>query len=119
MFIRRGFTADTNAMAVGFLESFAEAEMAVGNATGAAALTLLAERVKAAMNDKLWAHRSAGDDHYVTQLNRDGGNGSTAKFFTMLCASPYSAAFMRRHTACCLYVCALFRLCRCARFRRL
>jgi hypothetical protein len=38
VFIRQNYTADSNAMMVGFLSEFSEAEAAIGNTTGAAAL---------------------------------------------------------------------------------
>jgi hypothetical protein len=72
VFVRNNFTADTNAMLVGFATDFAAAERRVGNSTGAVALDALAERVAAAVNNKLWAPASAGGDHLITQLNRDG-----------------------------------------------
>jgi hypothetical protein len=69
VFIRANFTADSNAMMAGFLLEFAQAERAVGNATRADELAALAQRLRAAMNARLW---SADDDHFVTQLNPDG-----------------------------------------------
>ena len=60
-------------MVVGFLGEFAEAEAAVGNATGAAALRALAGRVSDAVNARLWASADPSlGDHFVTQLNKDG-----------------------------------------------
>ena len=49
VFIRQNYTADSNAMMVGFLNEFADAEEAVGNATGAAALRAEATAMNAAM----------------------------------------------------------------------
>ena len=72
VFIRANFTADSNAMIVGFLREFAEAEDAVDNATGAALLRGLATNVSNAVNAKLWAEEGSGGDHYITQLNPDG-----------------------------------------------
>lgn len=72
VFIRAHFTADSNAMMVGFLKQFAEAERAVGSVDKAVALEAQAGRVKDAMNAKLWAPAASGDDHYITQLNPDG-----------------------------------------------
>jgi hypothetical protein len=72
VFIREHYTADSNAMMVGFLREFAEAEDAVGNSTGATALRSKADLVSSAVNDKLWAMQAAGSDHYITQLNPDG-----------------------------------------------
>ena len=72
VFIRAHYTSDSNAMMVGFLKQFAEAERAVGSADKAAALEAQASRVKDAMNAKLWAPAASGDDHFITQLNPDG-----------------------------------------------
>jgi hypothetical protein len=58
-------------MLVGFFREFAEAEEAVGNATGAASLRSLADEVAAAVDRHLW-DAAGGDDHFVTQLNPDG-----------------------------------------------
>jgi hypothetical protein len=70
VFIRANFTADSNAMMSGFLREFADAEDAVGNATGANTLRTLADAMTLAMNNKMWASPGVGlggDDHYVTQ----------------------------------------------------
>jgi hypothetical protein len=67
VFIRNGFTSDTNAYMVGLLRDVAEAEDATGRAGDAAKHRQMATTIAAAMNDKLWA-----GDHYVTQLNHDG-----------------------------------------------
>ena len=71
VFIRNNYTSDSNAMVVGFLRDFAEAERAVGNEGRAVQLESQADNVVTAMNAKLWAD-SAGDDHFITQLNIDG-----------------------------------------------
>ncbi len=71
VFIRNNYTSDSNAMVVGFLRDFAEAERAVGNENRATELEAQAEAVKEAMNAKLWASGN-GDDHFITQLNEDG-----------------------------------------------
>lgn len=69
VFIRNNFTSDTNAMLVGFLREFADAEEEVmGNATGAASLRSIADGISAAMNKYLWASPELGDDHFVTQM---------------------------------------------------
>ena len=70
VFIREHYTSDSNAMMVGFLNEFADAEQAVGNTTGAAALRALSTQVSAAINAKLWD--ATDGDHYITQLNPDG-----------------------------------------------
>ena len=49
VFVRQNYTADSNAMMVGFLNEFADAEEAVGNATGAAALRAEATAMNTAM----------------------------------------------------------------------
>ena len=67
VFIRNNFTSDSNAMVVGFLRDFADAESVLGNHTGAAALLAQADRVSQAMEELLWN----GDDHYLTQRNPD------------------------------------------------
>ena len=75
VFIRNNFTADTNAMMVGFLQEFADAEERVGNITGANNLRNISNSIAFAMNDYLW--NKTTNDHYITQLNKDG---STADF---------------------------------------
>jgi hypothetical protein len=66
---RRGCcAADSNAMMVGFLNEFADAEEAVGNTTGATALRNEATAMSAAMTEILW-----DTDHFVTQVNPDPG----------------------------------------------
>jgi hypothetical protein len=72
VFIRNNYTADSNAMVVGFLQDFAEAEAALGNTDKANELLDQASKVAAAVNEKLWASDAAGGDHYITQLNSDG-----------------------------------------------
>ena len=62
VFLRSNYTADSNAMIVGFLGEFAEAEAALGNATGAATLRDVAMRVSHAMNLRLWATAARGAD---------------------------------------------------------
>jgi hypothetical protein len=66
VFIRQNYTADSNAMLVSFLREFADAEAAMGNATGAALLRDKATAMAASMNKLLW-----DGDHYVTQVNPD------------------------------------------------
>jgi len=70
VFIRNNFATDTNAMAVGFIRDFADAEEVVGNATGAAHLREVAAMVARATDSMLWDNETG--DHYVTQLNPDG-----------------------------------------------
>eukprot|EP00730_Choanoeca_flexa_P003156 TRINITY_DN11310_c0_g1_i3.p1 TRINITY_DN11310_c0_g1~~TRINITY_DN11310_c0_g1_i3.p1 ORF type:complete len:844 (+),score=181.87 TRINITY_DN11310_c0_g1_i3:336-2534(+) len=74
VFIRNNYTSDSNAMMVGFLREFAEAELLVGNTTGAELLTTMADNMARAVDDLLWASPGRGlgtDDHYITQLNTD------------------------------------------------
>eukprot|EP01063_Lacrimia_lanifica_P029275 TRINITY_DN442_c0_g1_i1.p1 TRINITY_DN442_c0_g1~~TRINITY_DN442_c0_g1_i1.p1 ORF type:complete len:767 (+),score=268.90 TRINITY_DN442_c0_g1_i1:40-2340(+) len=67
VFIRGNFTTDTNAVLVGFFREFAEAELAVGNATRASELQGMADALAKAVETHLWS-----DDHYITQRNPDG-----------------------------------------------
>eukprot|EP01079_Euglenida_sp_SAG-EU17-18_P009522 gene9522-247_t len=71
VFIREGYTSDTNAMMVGALREFAGAEAAVGNTTGSETLLLIAGRVSAAMT-LLWNYTTS--DHYITSLTSGTGN---------------------------------------------
>eukprot|EP00698_Gefionella_okellyi_P003010 TRINITY_DN12839_c0_g1_i1.p1 TRINITY_DN12839_c0_g1~~TRINITY_DN12839_c0_g1_i1.p1 ORF type:complete len:766 (-),score=178.45 TRINITY_DN12839_c0_g1_i1:39-2336(-) len=68
VFIRQQFASDSNAMIVGLLNEAAEAELALGFPSNAAALTTLAGKIAAAVNEHLWD----GVDHYITQRNLDG-----------------------------------------------
>jgi hypothetical protein len=59
-------------MLVGFLREFADAEEEVmGNVTGATALRQLSDGIASAMNELLWANSSAGDDHFITQRDKN------------------------------------------------
>ena len=60
VFIRNNYTSDSNAMVVGFLKDFANAERLVGNTNRAAELEVLSDKVTIAMNAKLWASESSG-----------------------------------------------------------
>jgi len=71
VFIRGNYTTDSNAMLVGFLREFADAEEAVGNTTRAVELRSRADHLAEVVNEKLWAKEN-GQDHYITQLNPDG-----------------------------------------------
>jgi len=86
VFLRSNFTADSNAMVVGFLREFAEAEDAVGNGTGAASLRTLAGRVSDA----------AGADHYITQLNPDGTTRDFVDYDANLIAVAHGVADANR-----------------------
>jgi methyl coenzyme M reductase alpha subunit len=72
VFIRNNYTSDTNAMVVGFLKDFAQAERLVGDSSRAAQLESLSTAVADAVNANLWASTESGGDHYITQLNLDG-----------------------------------------------
>lgn len=73
VFIRNNYTSDSNAMVVGFLNEFAGVERKYGNITRANELEELSINVKNAMNKLLWSNVEAGDDHYITQLNKIDG----------------------------------------------
>ena len=66
VFIRANYTLDSNAMLVGFLREFSDAEEAVGNITGSVLLRNKADLMSSAVQKYLWR-----DDHYITQLNPD------------------------------------------------
>lgn len=90
VFIRHNFTADTNAMMVGFLQEFAEAERAVGNATGAVRLECVAASLARQMDLLLWNRLE--DDHYVTQLNPDGSSTDFVDYDANLIALAHGIA---------------------------
>jgi hypothetical protein len=69
VFIREQFTSDSNAMMVGLLNEFAEAELFMGNATGAAYLRNVAANIITQMNAILW--NTVENDHYITQRDKD------------------------------------------------
>eukprot|EP00048_Salpingoeca_helianthica_P022441 m.18288 g.18288 ORF g.18288 m.18288 type:complete len:773 (-) comp7326_c0_seq2:38-2356(-) len=69
VFIREHLTSDTNAMMVGLLIEFADAELFLGNTTGAGRLQAIASDITSAMNALLWNEEQ--NDHFVTQRNPD------------------------------------------------
>ena len=69
VFIRGNYTSDSNAMMVGFLNDFADAEENVGNMNIAQNLRKKSILIKESMNKYLWDQQS--NDHYVTQLDLD------------------------------------------------
>jgi hypothetical protein len=78
IFDRHGFTSDANAMLIGLLEDFADAERAVGNVAAAEQLLSEAHALRSAMENRLWAATKAsipvgrgGDDHFVTAMLDD------------------------------------------------
>jgi hypothetical protein len=70
-----GFTADSNAMLIGLLTDFAEAEHAVGNVAAHDQLLHEAVALRSAMEKRLWASAGGvgrgGDDHFVTAMLDD------------------------------------------------
>lgn len=106
VFIRSNFTADTNAVAVGFWREFADAEEAVGNRTGARALRMLADSVAAAVNRWLWspgadaaAAAPRAGDHYVTQVNPDGSTRDFVDYDANFIALAYGVPATREQAA--------------------
>lgn len=83
VFKRYNFASDTSAMAVILCELFADAEAAVGNATGASFYLARADRVRGAMNAFL-LHPTEGD-HYCTQSDPN----STAPSGVNICARDF------------------------------
>jgi len=90
VFIRNHFTTDTNAMAVGFLRDFADAEDAVGNTTGASNLRSIASEVSEALDAMLFSNETG--DHYVTQLNPDGSHRDFVDYDANLIALAHGVA---------------------------
>lgn len=84
VFLRSNFTSDTNAALVGLYDELADAEEALGNATGAATLRGNAAIMAAAMNRHLWL-----GDHYATQWN----GGSSTRDFVDYDANSIAVAF--------------------------
>jgi hypothetical protein len=87
VFIRNGYTSDTNAYMVGLLRDVAEAEEATGHDADAARHRAMSARIAQAMNDRLWA-----GDHYVTQLNPDGSTRDFVDYDANLLAVAYGVA---------------------------
>jgi hypothetical protein len=67
VFIRRGYTLDSNAMLLRLLPEMAAVADFCGDAASAGRYRDLAEAIKQGLNDGLWD----GHDHYVTQRNPD------------------------------------------------
>jgi len=95
VFLRSNFTSDTNAMLIGFFREFADAELAVGNTTGSAALQTLADDVTADLNKYLWD----GTDHFITQLNGDGSTRDFVDYDSNLIALAHNAVAADKATA--------------------
>mmetsp|Transcript_9666 Transcript_9666/g.28527 ORF Transcript_9666/g.28527 Transcript_9666/m.28527 type:complete len:821 (-) Transcript_9666:30-2492(-) len=94
VFIRHGFTSDTNAMVVGFLREFASAERAVGNATGAEHMDATADGIASAINKLLW-----GTDHYISYRTPDGSTRDLVDYDSNLIALAHGIASPERARA--------------------
>ncbi|HTV42604.1 MAG TPA: hypothetical protein VMF08_18715 [Candidatus Sulfotelmatobacter sp.] len=67
VFIRRGYTLDSNAMLLRLLPEMSAVAEFCGNSADADRYTRLAAAIKEGLNEALWD----GHDHYVTQRNGD------------------------------------------------
>lgn len=67
VFVRKGFTSDTNSIFPYFLDQFAEAEAILGNSETADNLRQQANHVREMVRDHLWNHTA--DDHFITSVN--------------------------------------------------
>lgn len=67
VFIRRGYTLDSNAMLLHLLPEMAAVAEFCGNGADAERYSRMARAIKEGMNEALWD----GRDHYVTQRNSD------------------------------------------------
>lgn len=94
VFIRNNFTTDTNAMAVGFLRDFADAEEVTGNVTGASKLRKIAGEVSEAVQTMLFSNTTP--NHYVTQLNPDGTTRDFVDYDSNLIALAHGVASSKR-----------------------
>ena len=97
VFIRANFTADSNAMMVGFLLDFAEVEDIVGSKTRAEELRTQASLMKDAMNQRLWDR--ADNDHYITQLNPDNSTRDFVDYDANLIAIAHAIPSIEQSTA--------------------
>ena len=91
VFIRNGYTADTNAFAVGLLREVAEAEEFLGQRELGQQRRVLADDISAGMNEHLWAR-----DHYITQMNRDGSTRDFVDYDANLLAVAFGVATPRQ-----------------------
>jgi hypothetical protein len=94
VFIRDGYTADTNAFAVGLLRDVAEAEEFLGQGELARQRRELADEISAGMNERLWM-----GDHYVTQMNLDGSRRDFVDYDANLLAVAFDIASPTRAAA--------------------
>lgn len=97
VFIRTGFTSDTNGMVVGFMKELADAEEVLGNTTGAAALRDFSARLADRMDALLWNNET--QDHYVTQLNPDGSTRDFVDYDANFIALAHGVASPERAAA--------------------
>lgn len=67
VFIRRGYTLDSNAMLLHLLPEMSAVAQFCGDSSEAERYTRLAAEIKDGLNTGLWN----GDDHYITQRNAD------------------------------------------------
>ncbi len=91
VFVREGYTADTNTFAVGLLREVAEAEEFLGQHELAQQRRVLADDISAGINEHLWAY-----DHYVTQMNRDGSKRDFVDYDANLLAIAFGIATPRQ-----------------------
>ena len=70
VFIRQGYTLDSNAMLLHLLSLMSAVAQFCGDADGAARYPHMAAEIKQGLNDSLWN----GQDHYMTQRNPDGSS---------------------------------------------
>jgi hypothetical protein len=94
VFIRDGYTADTNAFAVGLLRDVADAEEFLGQGELAQQRQALADEISAGMNERLWM-----GDHYATQMNLDGSRRDFVDYDANLLAVTFGIASPMRAAA--------------------
>jgi hypothetical protein len=76
-------------------EQLATVEIFVGNATGAALATGIAERIKTEMQKRLWplvGEGVGGDDHFLTQRNPDDSIVDMVDYDANLLAVAYNVS---------------------------
>lgn len=94
VFIRDGYTSDTNAFAVGLLRDVAEAEQFLGQIELAWQRQALADEISEGMNEHLWM-----GDHYATQMNLDGSRRDFVDYDANLLAVAFGIASSTRAAA--------------------
>jgi len=95
-FIRQNFTADTNVALVYLLQQIAEAQEFFGNTSRAIQLRTLADSFVAAINNRLW---STQNDHYITNLDRDGKTRDFVDYDSNTLAVAFDVAPTSRYPA--------------------